>query len=174
MKKFGIVVLSLLCIINLYARDMAGKIGLGFGWDLSLMENGLMDSPPNVFSTKIGLGSKIVLEPVLGLDFLNEDGSNTMEISFGAFLDYVLKSHPKTNLYFSGGIIFGSVNPPVGDAETTFGLLFGGGLEQFISDNFSLDLTLRSGFLRVSEGDYSISDFYIGNEKVILRLCWYY
>ena len=174
MKKIVFLILILLVgVISLNARDMSGRFGLGMGWSRIGDGVGSLRAPDHIF-TKIGLSSNLVFEPMLGLDIEGYDGETTTTISIAVAIDYIFLSHAKTNIYFGGGLGFSSLSPPVGNGITEFGLIFDVGLEHFVSAYFSLNLSMRSQFMKSSMGDYSTSEFYIGNQSLNFGLVWYY
>lgn len=177
MKKVALLVLVLLVgVINLNARDMSGKIGMGIGWSgIGLTTQGQpIIIAPDLAGVAIGLSSNMVLHPAFNLYVQSEDEQTTTTISAGLFLDYIFMSHDKTNLSLSGGFSFGVESPPEGENTTEIGLLAGVGLEHFISDYFSIRTTLQQEFANRSIGDASNSTTYLGTQFLNLSLMWYY
>lgn len=177
MKKVMLLVFVLFVgVINLNARDMSGRFGLGIGWDQSVLagvSEGMITTP-NAAITKIGLGPNLVLEPSVSLGFEGYEGETATTLLLGAALNYIIASHAKTNVYLGGGLVLATQSPPVGDGPTSFGLMFGIGLEHFISEYYSLDLSLESGFMNTSVGEISNSETYIGNQRINFGMVWYY
>jgi hypothetical protein len=174
MKKVTLLVFILLVgVINLNARDMSGTFGIGMGWSEIGYESVVIRAPDQV-STKIGLSSNLVVEPMLGLDIEDDDGETTTTVSVAAVIDLILLSHAKTNIYLGGGVNFSTESPPAGDGNTEFGLIFDVGLEHFVSEYFSLDLSLQSQIKKSSRGDYSNTEIGIGNNSLNFGLVWYY
>ena len=91
-----------------------------------------------------------------------------------------MKEHEKTNVYFKSGISLTVDNPPTTRANTIFGLAFGFGIEHFISDYFSIDLSALSSYAVTSYGEElpeeasSPYDFYLGNGNIRISVLWYY
>jgi hypothetical protein len=175
MKKIIFLILILLFgVISLDARDMSGRFGLGLGWsEIGDGMGSLIRAPDHVF-TKIGLSSRLMFKPMLGINIEGYDGETTTTISVEVAINYIFLSHAKSNLYFGGGLSYSSISPPVGNGVTELGLIFDVGLEHFVSSYFSLDLSMRSQFVKSSMGGYSTSELYIGNQSVNFGLVWYY
>ena len=180
MKKIWIGLFA--CVIILSAVDLEGKIGMGLGFspDTYQESGGLGLSLPiiDIAVTKIGLSPKMAIEPIIQFT-LKGAGATSVHVALSGLGDFLVKGHNKTNLYGKAGLGF-MINSPGGGAETTFGfnLPFGFGLEHFVSENFSINLTALSGITFISNpttGGDSYLEFKLGNEKPFaFYLLWYY
>ncbi len=175
MKKL-IPLLLILLISTALAVDMKGKIGMGVGWNSGIPGGGVF---PNTAVTKLGLGERMILEPVFGFTLISESSGGSSEQTTHFFLmalfDYTFLSHEKTNIYGKAGLKFGFYNPPFGISTNEFGLPVGVGLEHFVSEHFSIDLNTISGLTFTSyEGGGSRTIISLNNQIFVLGLVWYY
>ncbi len=176
MKRFLLVV-AVLVSLSSFAKSMEGNLGMGIGWS-----NGASLLNPNTYVTKIGMGSNWVLEPELYLSAEKTGlyGGAYTEYGVSVLIDYIMKGHEKTNVYFKGGLGLDVDNPPTTRANTIFGLSFGFGIEHFISDYFSIDLSALSSYAVTSFGEELPEDatgpydFYLGNGNIRISVLWYY
>lgn len=180
MKKILVVVVCLSGVLS--AKSLKGSFGMGIGWSpLAYINNGNFPTPDFVV-TKLGISDKLTLEPLIGFDFAsysNEESESGSLIQLQGLLGYIFREHKKTNIYLKGGIGFIVESPPGDDPYSSafgIGIPFGFGLEHFVSDYFSINLTALSGFsfISINEPDGSITSFSLGNHKIFISLMWYY
>jgi hypothetical protein len=155
---------------------MDGSLGMGIGWS-----GGASLLNPNTYVTKIGISSSLVLEPELYLSAARGTSDNVYtEYGLSLLLDFLMKEHEKTNVYFKCGVSLTVDNPPSTRADTYFGFAFGFGIEHFISDYFSVDLSALSSYIITSYGEDLPPDatspytFYLGNGNLRISVLWYY
>lgn len=175
MRKFLLVIIVFVSI-SVSARSMEGSFGMGIGWS-----NGSSLLNPNTYVTKIGISPNLALEPELYLNAVRGTSGNVYtEYGLSLLLDYIMKEHEKTNVYFKGGLSLIVDNPPTSDAITVFSFAFGFGIEHFLSEYFSIDLSALSSYAVTSYGDElppgasSPYDFYLGNGNIRISALWYY
>ncbi len=175
MKKLFFVVVMLFSLSS-FARSMEGSLGMGIGWT-----NGSSLLNPNTYITKIGISPTFALEPELYLSAVRGTSGNAYtEYGLSLLLDFIMKEHEKTNVYFKGGLSLEVDNPPTARANTFWGFAFGFGIEHFISDYFSIDLSALSSYTVTSYGEElpeeasSPYNFYLGNGNIRISALWYY
>ncbi len=176
MRKFLILLVGI--VILLQAHDLEGKIGMGLGFSPDTYLEGSAWGFPviDIAVTKIGLKPKLALEPIVQFS-LAGNGASNVYFALSALGNFLLKGHNKTNLYGKLGIGF---KIDTSDPETMFGfnLPFGFGLEHFVSEHFSINLSALSGFTYISNPQNvsgSYYEFKLGNEKPFaFYLLWYY
>jgi len=134
---------------GLFAKDLKGRVGLGFNSQLS--PNGI-----NSVSLKIWTTSDICIQPILGFQFTDL----VNEIDIGGKLLYKIKDEKSINVYAGGGIGIAIVDPDLGDSETAFSI--GGilGVEYFFSGLPNLGFS--------SEIEFGVSD-YVDNTTIGLE-----
>ena len=144
MRLVKLFTFILICLFvsstGLFAKDLNGRVGLGFNSQLS--PNGI-----NSASLKIWTTSDICLQPILGFQFSDD----VNEIDVGGKLLYKIKDEKNTNVYTGGGIGVAIVDPDPGDSETAFSI--GGilGVEYFFSGLPNLGFS--------SEIEFVVSDY---------------
>ena len=153
MKLVKLFTVILFCLLvsstGLFAKDLKGRVGLGFNSQLS--PNGI-----NSVSLKIWTTSDICIQPILGFQFTDL----VNEIDIGGKLLYKIKDEKSINVYTGGGIGIAIVDPDLGDSETAFSI--GGilGVEYFFSGLPNLGFS--------SEIEFGVSD-YVDNTTVGLE-----
>ncbi len=136
-KLFTITVACLFVSATvLLAKDLNGRVGLGFNSQLS--PNGI-----NSASLKIWTTPDICLQPILGFEFTDD----VNEIDIGGKLLYKLKDEKNMNVYTGGGIGVAIVDPDVGDSETAFSIGALLGVEYFFSGLPNLGFSSEIEFL---------------------------
>jgi len=175
MRKTLLAILLLASVGLLNAVDMDGKIGMGLGWSPENTNIGGLVLLPvtDIAVTRIGLGPKLVVEPIFQFTFDSGDSLDYLLVKLAALGNFLLKGHEKTNLYAKAGL--GVIMDKYGsaDMEFAFQLPFGFGIEHFCSDHFSINLAALSGFSFNSRG--SQMEFKLGNNKPFaFYLMWYY
>ncbi len=181
MKKIIVLLVCTAGVIS--AKNLKGSFGMGIGWaPLAYMDTIIYFPTPNFVVTKLGISDKLVIEPLIGFDFLsysNEESESGSLIQIQGLLNYLFRDHKKTNIYLKGGIGFIVESPPGNYPYSSLfgmGIPFGFGLEHFISDYFSINLDALSGFsfTSINDPDISITSFSLGNHKILISLMWYY
>ncbi len=175
-----IIIALFLIVVTLGAKDLYGMIGMGLGFSPDVYqesgEYGFGFPIIDIAVTKIGMSPTMAIEPI-GQFTLASDGGTEVHFLLSVLGDFLLKGHSKTNIYAKAGLGF-VIN--TGDPETMFGfnLPFGFGLEHFVSDQFSINLSALSGFTYISNSNNqsgSNLEFKLGNEKPFaFYLLWYY
>jgi hypothetical protein len=180
MKKvlFGVLGLA----IAAAGVSLDGRIGMGIGLSPdTYFESAALGLPLPVIdmaATRIGLNPKLSVEPILLFDMVDY-GDTEMKLGLSILCNFLMKGHQKTNLYTKAGIGF-VLDSPAGAGETQFGfnLPFGFGLEHFVSEHFSLNLSALSGITFISNyghGTESLMELKLGNAKPFaFYLLWYY
>jgi len=181
MKKLGVGVMAILLISQTaMAKNMSEKFGMGIGWTGDMLTAATGMIMPNTGTVRIGLTSSIVIEPLAGLTFLtisNGDSETSSLIAFTPTVNLAFLSHDKTNVYGKTGLSFSLYSPGSGAPSTTFfGLNLGLGLEHFVSDHFTINLSTLSGFSNksVGGGGGSITILSISDQIVNIGFVWYY
>jgi|UniRef100_A0A7V3VTE0 hypothetical protein len=177
-------IFALLSIIALVCGfDMTGRIGMGLGFSPDVYQESANElialSVVDLAVTRIGLNSKLVIEPVFQFTLKNAMDNTNVYFTISGLGNFVMKGHQKTNLYAKAGLGFMLFSPGGGE-ETIFGfnLPFGFGLEHFVSEHFSLNLAALSGFTFISnppEGGDTYMEVKFGNAKPFaFYMVWYY
>jgi hypothetical protein len=176
MKKFIVFLLS--AVVMLVAVDLDGKIGMGLGFSPdTYLEGSALGLPViDIAVTKIGLKPHLAVEPIAQFT-LSGNGGTDIYFALSALGNWIIRGHRKTNLYAKLGLGF---MLDTSDPETMFGfnLPFGFGLEHFVSEHFSLNLSALSGFTYISNPQNTSGSHYelkLGNQKPFaFYLLWYY
>ncbi len=174
MKK-SFIIIAFFVSLSSFAKSMDDFIGLGIGWS-----NSAYLFEPNTYVTKLGVTPNLVLEPEFYLAAQRDEfGDVDTQYGISLLLAPTIRQHEKTNLYLKGGLSFDVNNPARISATSYLGLVGGFGIEHFISDYFSIDLSALSSYIITSYGeDYgdisSPYDFYLGNGNLRVAVLWYY
>ena len=136
-KLFTIILFCLfVSSTGLFAKDLNGRVGLGFNSQLS--PNGI-----NSASIKVWTTSDVCLQPIVGFQFTDD----VNEIDIGGKLLYKIKDEKSINVYTGGGIGVAIVDPDVGDSETAFSIGAILGVEYFFSGLPNLGFSSEIEFL---------------------------
>ncbi len=181
MRKGAIAILSVIALVSAY--DLTGRIGMGLGVTPDVYQeaaNEFIQIPViDLAVTRIGLKSNLVLEPIFQFTLRNANDNTSVNLAMAGLANFLFKGHQKTNLYGKAGLGFLFYSPGGGaDSEFGFNLPFGFGLEHFISEHFSLNLSALSGFTFISNppaGGDSYMEVKFGNAKPFaFYMVWYY
>lgn len=183
MKKLLTVIIIAGTVGYINAKSLQGSMGLGIGWTpAAYMREGLTFPTPDYVITKFGFSDNLIFEPTFGFNYLsisNDTSDSGSRLGLQFLFDYLFRGHKKTNIYLKGGLGF-MVDSPLFDdpysSAFSIGMIFGFGIEHFVSDYFSIGLDALSGFsyMSVNEPDGSITSFNLGNNQLFLYLMWYY
>lgn len=162
-----------------FAVDLKGRIGFGAGWTLpAVLEEydgwykiGLLT--PTVITTRIGVAPRIAIEPTFQITSVSNDPVRGSTFTLRGLFGYVLLEHEKTNITAKAGISFANVSERGRTVLSEFGIPFGIGLEHWVSEHFSVDLTTISGFFSQTKPSKKTT-FTLGNATLNLCLIWYY
>ncbi|MEO0099545.1 MAG: DUF2715 domain-containing protein [candidate division WOR-3 bacterium] len=176
LRNLLIGILTFFFLSTAWAVDLKGKIGFGAGWLIPAPQDeyglGLGLLSPNVVTTRIGLSSRIVIEPNFQILSVANDEKASAFILRGLF-DYAFLEHEKTNISPKIGFEFATSSEGGATLFSGFGLPLGIGLEHWLSEHFSIDLTTISGIYFQTE-PHKATTFTLGNTALTVCLIWYY
>ena len=139
MKLFKMLTVICLCTLmvagTVYAKDLKGKVGLGFNSQLS--ENG-MDS----VSAKYWVNNDLGFQGIFGFTF----SDNVDELDLGGKVLYKLIDEDNMYVAGIGGLGMSRVDPDQGSSDTAWWLSGGVGLEYFFSGLPNLGFSTEIGF----------------------------
>ncbi len=148
MKLFKTLAVICLCTLmvagTVYAKDLKGKVGLGFNSQLS--ENG-MDS----VSAKYWLNNDLGFQGIFGFTFSDD----VDELDLGGKVLYKLIDEDNMYVAGIGGLGMSRVDPDQGDSDTGWWLSGGVGLEYFFSGLPNLGFSAELGLVFSDYGDNS-------------------
>ena len=118
-----------------------GQMAVGYS---SLDYSGDNDSIDNL-AFRYRINDLLSVEGLLGFSA----GDNSNVFGFGGKVFYTLKEYSTFNVYGTGGMILGIVDPEDGSSMTVFGIMAGVGVEYFIARNLSVssELGLAGSFM---------------------------
>ncbi len=176
MKRIFPLLLVLSLFSTVFAVDLKGKIGLGTGWVIPppVDEYGYSVSllTPTLIATKVGIASRLAIEPTFQFTSISNDEKASLFTLCG-LVNYLFLGHKKTNIYLKGGFAFTTASVGGTTVFSQFGLPIGVGLEHWVSEHFSIELSPIGGFFIQNE-PFDATIFSLGNATLNLALIWYY
>lgn len=181
MKRCLLALVGLIAVVG--AVNLDGRLGMGVGMSPdAYLESAALGLPVAVIDiavTKIGMNPKMSLEPIFQFTLQSANDITSTYFDLSVLADLLMKGHSKTNVYAKIGLGFQMLSPGGGaDSEFGFNLPFGFGLEHFISEHCSINLSALSGFTFLNYapgGGDSYFNIKLGNEKPFaLYVLWYY